>query len=106
MSEKSGQIEAQGDLCQIVLDEIVDISGISAFRSQLLEVLQGDKPVQLIAEKVERIDTAALQVLSAFFQEARSLDKSVGWQNPSEALCYSARLLGLEKIMSLETASV
>jgi ABC-type transporter Mla MlaB component len=51
---------------------------------------------------VERADTAALQLLGAFFQDANAQKKTVEWKDPSEALCRSAALLGLSEMLHLQ----
>ena len=48
--------------------------------------------VQLCGEKVERVDTAALQLLLAF---RNNPDITVGWVEPSAELCYAAQVVGL-----------
>jgi len=57
-----------------------------------------DCRVQLCGAKVERIDTAALQLLLAFRNNS---DITVGWIEPSAELCYSAELLGLSSDLGL-----
>jgi len=57
-----------------------------------------DCRVQLCGAKVERIDTAALQLLLAF---RNSPDVTVGWIEPSAELCYAAHLLGLSSHLGL-----
>jgi ABC-type transporter Mla MlaB component len=66
-------------------------------------VLESGQPVLLDASRVERVDTAALQVLSAFFQDAKSQQQSAEWQEPSEALLSSAQLLGLSSLLKMST---
>ena len=56
--------------------------------------------VQLCGDKVERIDTATLQLLLAF---VNSQEVTVGWVEPSQELCNVAYLLGLSSLMGLPT---
>ncbi len=56
--------------------------------------------VQLWGGNVERIDTAALQLLLAFINRP---DVTVGWIAPSPELCRAAHLLGLTSHLGLPT---
>ncbi len=60
-----------------------------------------ERPVVLDAEHVERVDTAALQVLSAFFHDAGAHDQVVRWHLPSQNLQRAAALLGIQEILGL-----
>ncbi len=61
-------------------------------------------PVTLAAGAVERIDTAALQVLAAFVRDRRLAGRSVHWDSPSTTLIAAARRLGLSTLLQLEGA--
>ncbi|RKZ38533.1 MAG: hypothetical protein DRQ49_09850 [Gammaproteobacteria bacterium] len=62
-----------------------------------------DSRVQLCGKKVERVDTAALQLLMAFIN---SSDITVGWVEPSPKLCQAAQLLDLSSYLGLPTGTV
>jgi len=66
---------------------------------ECLEQYHGSR-VQLCGAKVERVDTAALQLLMAFIN---SSDVTVGWVTPSPKLCHAAQLLGLTSYLGLPT---
>jgi len=87
----------------IVCDEVLDIAIAADLREALLEALRGGQPVTLDGSAVERADTAALQVLAAFFQDARSRGIPVRWHSPSAALLQAATLLGMVDILAMET---
>ena len=89
----------------IPLDEVLDISSVAEFRATLLDVLASRLPIVLDAAVVERVDTAALQVLTAFIQDARGQGLQVRWGSPSQALVHSAGLLGLVEVLGLEEAA-
>lgn len=86
---------------RITCDPCLDISGARALHTQLQEALQTAEPVVLQADQVERVDTAALQVLSAFMREAQERRIAVQWLHPSVPLQYAAQLLDLTAIMAL-----
>lgn len=84
--------------------DVLDIASIAAFRDQCITALETKQDVVLKANDLERADTAALQVLAAFFQDANAQEQAVQWQAPSEALRESAALLGLTELLHLQTS--
>jgi len=85
--------------------EVLDIAGVEAFHAHCLEALETQKNIVLNASQVDRVDTAALQVLGAFIQDANIRQQIVQWENPSESLRQSAALLGLSEILCLPVAT-
>ena len=100
MAEKVG---GESGTHTINCSESMDISVVEAMQTQLIEALASGQNVVLDAHQVERADTAALQVLSAFFQDAKTQAQKIDWKEPSDALCRSATLLDLSKFLDLET---
>ena len=92
--------QQQGANC-VVLDEVMDISVAAQWRENLLKALNDEGPVLLDASRVERIDTAGLQVLTAFVKDLRAANKSMQWQEPAESLCRAVQLLGLNDALQL-----
>lgn len=90
------------DLQEIDCGEVVTIATMAEFHPLLVEALASKRAVVLNASRLERVDTAALQVLSAFVQDANSQQQSVQWREPSEPLCQAAQLLGLSVLLNLE----
>ena len=54
---------------------------------------------------VERIDTAALQLLAAFVRDRRLAGAALQWQSASPAVHSAARLLGMETMLALNEAA-
>jgi anti-anti-sigma factor len=79
----------------IVFDGSLDIAGAAQLREQLLQALTSKQPVVLNAANVEKVDTAALQVLTAFFKDADAQNLDVQWKEPTQAVKNAAQLLGL-----------
>lgn len=98
--------ESTANSMSIQCGDTIDISAVSGFRTQLLEALESGQAIELDASELERADTAALQLLSVFMQEANSQQQAVTWKEPSQALYESAALLGLSKLLHLESDSV
>jgi phospholipid transport system transporter-binding protein len=71
---------------------------------QLMLRVEHSAPVYIDAAKVERIDTAALQLLVAFLNDRKSQQRAVVWLDCSEAMMRAARALGLAVALSLAPA--
>lgn len=58
-------------------------------------------PVSIDTRDVERIDTAAMQVLLAFVRDRHSQQRVVEWLGLNEVFVDSAQLLGIDKMLGL-----
>ena len=75
-----------------------------ALKEQLQQVLQhGD--IVLDAQALERIDTAALQLLVLFRRELEQHGGALAWRGANEVLREAAALLGLEQSLNLPAAT-
>jgi len=64
------------------------------------------KPVvTLDAAAVKRVDTASLQLLTAFVRERQKDGKAVEWRATDGAFADAARLLGLNALLGLDPPS-
>ena len=81
--------------------DVMDIAGAQELRGQLLDALASQQTVTLDASHVERADTAALQVLGAFFKDAISQKQTLQWKDPSTVLSGSAALIGMTEVLHL-----
>ena len=82
-------------------DACLDISGVWDLHGRLRNMLETQQSVVLDAAQVERIDTAVLQTLCAFFQDAQASGMVVQWQQPSLAVQTAARLLNVSACLAL-----
>lgn len=82
-------------------EDSMDISNADDLYKKLCQLFDNNRNIVLDADKVERIDTSAFQVLCTFFKEADQRGMKVDWQNPSEPLIRSARLLGVHEFLNL-----
>ena len=85
----------------IECNEGLDISLVSDFKEFLKQAAGQNLPVVLDGSALERVDAAALQLLSAFFIEARTSGLNVMWKEPSAQLCRAAELIGLKETINL-----
>ena len=79
----------------ISLDRHCGIRESAALREQLMRQLGNPEPVAIDPSGVERVDTAALQLLFAFERDRRSAGLDVNWQTGSAVLHQAAVRLGL-----------
>ncbi|WP_045860423.1 STAS domain-containing protein [Teredinibacter purpureus] len=73
---------------------IANIHGLHEEFEALVDKKDCDAVV-LVADAVQRADTAGLQLLLAFMRATRERQISVTWDHPSKQLCNAADLLGL-----------
>ena len=71
---------------------------------QLMLRIEHSAPVYIDAALVERVDTAALQLLVAFLNDRKSQQRAVVWLDCSDALMRAARSLGLAGALALAPA--
>jgi anti-anti-sigma regulatory factor len=77
------------------------VVGASALKESLAGRLDEPRPITLDITALQRIDTAGLQVLTAFIRERASHDRTVEWRGSAPALTSAAHLLGLTSLLRL-----
>ena len=75
-----------------------------ALKSTLLDLLMEPRPVSFDVRAVERIDTAAMQVLCAFVRDRKAAGGSVQWIGTTENFSEAVRLLGLQRTLDIPDA--
>lgn len=85
----------------ITCPESLDISIVTDFSVQLNTALEAKQDIQFQAAGIERADTAALQLLCAFFLDAQAEGLNVEWLEPSEALLGATKQIGLSEHLCL-----
>lgn len=88
----------------IALASNCTVKDAAALKNSLCAIANEDGCVVLDAGRVERVDTATIQLLCAFVCERVGRNQSVVWQNASSALLEAARLLGVQKLLALPPA--
>lgn len=82
-------------------NEVFDISVVTDFKAMVQQAMAGGGGLVLDAAKVERVDTAALQLLAALFRDSEHKGIELSWKTPTEPLKYAARLTGLDELLGL-----
>jgi len=76
-------------------ESVVDINSADKLYQRLHDALQYKHVVEINATDVTRVDTAILQLFTAFTLEAKIQELSVSWLGVSEAFYQAVELLGL-----------
>ena len=90
-----------GNATTVRLGTTLDINSAASLHGEIRAALTSAAPLQLDASAVERIDTAALQVFAALFNDTHAAHDRVVWQTPTQTLIDTARLLGLTEHLRL-----
>jgi len=87
----------------IELPENLTIANSHAFHDELEAVIEKQPSNDLVlhAEKVNRADTAGLQLMLAFVQSSRERQVNVVWDKPSTTLLDTAAALGITTTLGL-----
>lgn len=77
------------------------VASAVALKEQLARLLDEPRPVTLDISTLQRIDTAALQVITAFVRERTGNGHAVEWRGTAPVLVTAAQLLGLTSLLKL-----
>jgi anti-anti-sigma regulatory factor len=80
---------------QLRLARSLGIRDAAGLKQRLLELLEAAAPVVIDITDVERVDTAALQLLFAFNRDRAARGGEVQWQGDSAAFHDGVKTLGL-----------
>lgn len=82
--------------------ESVDIIKASDLKARLIKALEKSSVIELKANKVQKADTAGLQLFVALRRLADQKGGRLIWKSPSEALLLAAKQLGLTNQLGLD----
>ena len=77
------------------------VSEASSLKERLAALLDEPQPVTLDVTALQRIDTAGLQLITAFVRERAGSGRAVEWQGTAPVLATAAQLLGLTSLLKL-----
>lgn len=89
----------------IALEANCSVRDAAALKSSLCSLVAMPDNVVLDAAAVERVDTATMQLLCAFVRERAAHSRAVTWRGVPPALSEAGRLLGVQSLLGLPTAS-
>jgi anti-anti-sigma regulatory factor len=96
--------ESPRESTSYVLSASCTVRDCIALRSALLDLLMDPMPVTIDVRAVERIDTAALQLLCAFVRDRQAAGGQILWTGRTESFSEAIRLLGLQKALAVPDA--
>ena len=85
----------------IKLNSSLTIRDITDLMEELKHIDDNKNEYVFESADVERVDAAAMQLLTGFYLFAIDAGKKVIWHKPSEAFCNAVKLLGLAEILHL-----
>jgi len=103
-SKKKSKMKAKSVKCgsgPVVLDSNPSIQNVAELREQLVVVCKSASGVVIDAGKVETIDTAALQLLSAFVNSVRGQSRTIEWSELSDVFRDMADLADLGRCLGI-----
>ena len=77
------------------------VSEAGSLKESLAALLDEPLPVTLDIAALQRIDTAGLQVITAFVRERAGHGRTVEWQGTAPVMTTAAQLLGLTTLLRL-----
>ena len=96
---------ARGQTDVFALAPECTISDIAPLQAGLTGLLEHPSSVTLDIEAVQRIDTAAMQMVVAFVRERETQGRQVQWRGNTSVFGSAARLLGLAPMLHLPDCS-
>jgi anti-anti-sigma regulatory factor len=86
----------------MVCEETLDLPAAERLHEELLGAVAKGAEIEIATGAVERVSTAALQVLCAAVRDARTQGRALRLVRPSAALRTAARRLGLTAALELD----
>lgn len=83
-------------ICEIQCSEQFTIRHCTDTYAQLLMAMAEGQAVSIDISQIERIDTAALQLLYAFQREAKAQGLVTIWSEASKVFCDAVDILGMD----------
>ncbi len=106
-TETSADAQAQtGSTYTVTLNSALTIRDVSELMAELTQIDDDCNEIIFESAELERVDTAALQLLLGFYLSATHAAKKVIWHKPSEALCHAVEVLGLKDVFGIKSAAV
>ena len=104
-TDTSNKIEPESSANYVIqLDTMLTIRDASELLEELKQIDDAHQEIIIESEQVERVDTAALQLLLSFYLFATDAGKQVIWNKPSDVLCHAFELLGLKELVNIDAA--
>jgi len=73
----------------------LSIAQVGVLYPQLLTSFADEQAINLDLSQIERVDTAAIQLLYSFQRDASAQGLVIIWSNPSKVFCDAVDILGI-----------
>ena len=83
------------NITDIEFGESLSIARVGEIYTQLLTSFAEQQAVNLDLSQLERVDTAAIQLLYSFQRDALAQGLVIIWSNPSKVFCDAVDILGI-----------
>ena len=97
----SGKSDNNFDKSVLKLENILSISDINELRKTLCGLLDNNGDIEIDASDVQSVDTAILQLLTAFCLKLDKNGHNIKWKNPTQTFIDRCCLLNLEESLKL-----
>ena len=102
----TGAVETPAEASALTLDAVCTLRESISLKASLLEQIELGRDVQIDGAAVERIDTAALQLLVAFARSLREAGRTLTWKGEAPEVLRAARQLALTDLLGLNSPAV
>lgn len=85
----------------VSLGNALDIMNVSGLKARLSSAMEKKLTVVLIADKIDKVDTAGIQLIYAFIKKIEQQDNTVVWQKPSDTLLQISETIGMREHLNL-----
>ncbi len=89
-------MEINKDDSGVKLDGPISIADVAELHAQFKTYLAEGNDLEIDCSEVEGVDAAALQLLTAFINEAEKQDNKLIWKEPSDSLQATVLMMGLK----------
>jgi anti-anti-sigma regulatory factor len=85
----------------VKLENIMSIGDVNKLHITLRNLINMDSDILIDASDIQSIDTAVLQLLTAFCMKVNKNGHNIKWKNPSQVFIDRCCLLNLEELLRL-----
>ena len=86
-------------------EEELCIANVAECKSALEYTISSASHIIVDASRIEKIDTAALQLFFALHKQAVTSGYTLEFKQPSEIFCAAVQRLGLDELLSKQSAT-
>ena len=85
--------------------QALTIANAADLHTKLKEAVESSSDIELVADGVDKVDTAGLQLMVALSREIEKVNGTLVWKNPSEVLVQAVNTLGLRPYLAINPSA-